>query len=110
MSGAQPSADTDTELRHGTRGGARITSYRITVASGPDAGQTFVVDGAQPSRALVGKSPSCLVLLSDAQVSRRHAALDAADGPLRLTDLGSTNGTFVNGLEVLEARLRGGER
>jgi DNA-binding NtrC family response regulator len=47
--------------------------------------------------------------LSDREVSRRHLSLDGSDRPVRLADLGSTNGTFVNGVKVIEAELFGGE-
>jgi DNA-binding NtrC family response regulator len=42
-------------------------------------------------------------------VSRRHAALEFGEPGLRFTDLGSTNGSFIGGVRVVEARLFGGE-
>src|SRR5690606_15356901 len=42
-------------------------------------------------------------------VSRRHAALSLVRSGLRVRDLGSTNGTFVNDVRVFDALLRGGE-
>jgi DNA-binding NtrC family response regulator len=76
---------------------------------GPDAGKSLVVAPGQPSRALVGQSPACALRLTDRLVSRRHAALELAGARLRLTDLGSTNGTFAQGLAVIDALLAGGE-
>src|SRR5262249_38709182 len=52
---------------------------------------------------LIGRLPECAVPLSDQQVSRRHAEVRARGDGYVVTDLGSTNGTFVNG-----ARLVGG--
>jgi transcriptional regulator with GAF, ATPase, and Fis domain len=49
------------------------------------------------------------VRLADPKVSRRHATFDVAGEGLRLFDLGSTNGTTVNGLRVHDVTLRGGE-
>jgi transcriptional regulator with GAF, ATPase, and Fis domain len=49
------------------------------------------------------------VRLGDPTVSRRHAALERAGRRYRITDLGSTNGTFVDGVGVVEAYLGGGE-
>ncbi len=47
---------------------------------------------------VVGRDVGCDLALPDEQISRRHAALEPrADGTVILTDLGSTNGTFVNG-------------
>src|SRR6266498_295244 len=64
----------------------------------PDAGKAFVIDSNREGRILVGQSPACGVRLADPTVSRRHAALELAGGALRITDLGSRNGTWVNGL------------
>jgi two-component system, NtrC family, response regulator HydG len=83
--------------------------YLLTVVEGPDQGKTFRLDGARPGRVLVGQSPACEIRLTDPLVSRRHAALDVTDRELRLTDLGSTNRTYANGLVVCEVLLRGGE-
>ncbi len=87
----------------------RMSAYRISVVSGVDAGRSFEIDSTQPSRVFVGLSPSCVVRLSDAQVSRRHAAFAWLEDLLHLVDLQSTNGTYVNGVRVVEAILRGGE-
>jgi DNA-binding NtrC family response regulator len=84
-------------------------SFLVTVVSGPDRGQTFELLGDQESRALVGVSPSCALRLTDPLVSRRHAALEIDTEGLRLQDLGSKNGTSVNGLRITDALLAGGE-
>jgi DNA-binding NtrC family response regulator len=88
---------------------ADAPSYALEIIEGPDAGARFVIDESAPSRSLVGKSPACDLRLSDPQVSRRHAALEIAGRRLAITDLGSTNGTFVDGVAVGSAFLRGGE-
>jgi DNA-binding NtrC family response regulator len=71
-------------------------------------GPVLVLDGAQ-GRALVGQSPACELRLDDRTVSRRHAAVELVGTRVRITDLGSTNGTFVNGIAIESAWLRGGE-
>jgi pSer/pThr/pTyr-binding forkhead associated (FHA) protein len=58
----------------------------------------------------IGRSPECELVLHDSRVSRRHARLAARDGVLVLTDLGSTNGTMVNGHRVSEVVLGAGDR
>jgi DNA-binding NtrC family response regulator len=83
--------------------------FALVTMQGATKGETFSVDGTQPSRVLLGKGPACEVKLSDPHVSRRHAAIDVAGNALRITDLGSSNGTFVNGVRVLDALLEGGE-
>jgi len=85
-------------------------TFRLSVVRGPDTGQSVLVDAARPSPLLIGHSTSCELRLSDRQVSRRHAAADVSGSRLHLTDLGSTNGTFVNEVAVQGAFLRGGEQ
>jgi len=46
---------------------------------------------------VMGRSRSCELTLDTGQASRRHAAVRFADGRFRVRDLGSTNGTFLNG-------------
>src|SRR5262249_11584249 len=77
--------------------------FRIVGEQGPDSGSTFVVDGSAPQRVLLGKGSVCGVRLTDAQVSRRHAALTIDAARLRVTDLGSKNGTRVAGVAIVEA-------
>jgi DNA-binding NtrC family response regulator len=81
-------------------------AFVFEVIDGPDRGLSFHLDASQPSRAYVGKSPICQLRLSDPTVSRRHLAIDPGDR-LRLTDLGSTNGTVVNGVHSMDAFLEG---
>ncbi|MBI5537270.1 MAG: sigma 54-dependent Fis family transcriptional regulator [Deltaproteobacteria bacterium] len=85
-------------------------SYQLTVVHGPDVGATFAVDGhMERSRLYLGHGPLCDLRLNDPRVSRRHATLQAEPQGLRYTDLGSTNGSQVNGVTVLDALLQGGE-
>jgi two-component system, NtrC family, response regulator HydG len=84
-------------------------SFVIEVIEGAETGARFNVEPAHPARLLIGSSAACEIRLSDRQVSRRHAALEPAGERLRLTDLGSKNGTTVQGLAVVDAFLCGGE-
>src|SRR5262249_23640713 len=83
--------------------------FALTVVDGADKGASLRLEASMPSRGLVGKSPACALRLTDPHVSRRHLALDPTHQGLHVTDLGSTNGTYVNGLRVVEAFLVGGE-
>ena len=85
------------------------SAFVITVVEGPDAGLVVSLDATGPTRALLGQSPVCTIRLTDREVSRRHAALTVQDTKLVVLDLGSTNGTTVNGVLVKEAALQGGE-
>lgn len=57
----------------------------------------------------LGRSRSCTVTLSDASASRTHAEIEASNGSVKLRDLGSSNGTYVDGARVAgEIGLRNG--
>jgi hypothetical protein len=62
----------------------------------------------RPTR--IGRSTECELVLRDPRVSRQHARVHARDGHIVLTDLGSTNGTRVNGQRVREVVLGAGDR
>lgn len=57
---------------------------------------------------VIGRAGDVDVPLDDAGVSRRHAEIHLADGRARVVDLGSTNGTFVDGERVGAGELRDG--
>jgi hypothetical protein len=63
----------------------------------------------QGDEVVVGRLAECQVRLSDANVSRRHAAFIRLDEGWAISDLGSTNGTRVNGRTVERARLSDGD-
>jgi hypothetical protein len=48
----------------------------------------------------VGRAGDCEILLQDEQVSRKHAAIHATAAGVHVVDLGSTNGTFINGARI----------
>ena len=63
---------------------------------------------------VLGRDPSADITLEDAGISRRHAEIRVThDGPhfaITVRDLGSTNGTFVNGDRITSRRLNEGDR
>jgi diguanylate cyclase (GGDEF)-like protein len=87
-------------------GGATIPL--LHVVDGHDALRFALLDKRRPIE--VGRDAGCALLLTDASVSRRHARLAFVDGGLRVEDLGSRNGTRVNGKDVREGPLRPGDR
>ena len=95
--------------------GTRV--FEVPVVRAPDV-TIEVREPNQPSRHVpangapinIGRGPECELVLRDSRVSRRHARLTARDGVLVLTDLGSTNGTRVNGHRVTEVVLGAGDR
>jgi len=64
---------------------------------------------AKPS-VTIGRLPECDVVVDDAGASRQHARIRRTEGGFVLTDLGSTNGTMVNGEPIQEHVLEHGDR
>jgi transcriptional regulator with GAF, ATPase, and Fis domain len=83
-------------------------AFVLAVIDGPDLGRSFRLDDAAPPRILIGQSAACEIQLADPMVSRRHAAIELDGDRLRVFDLGSTNGTFVDRVGVVEAHLDDG--
>ncbi len=68
--------------------------FQFVMRSGPTPGATYSLDGDQ---VVIGRDSTNGVVINDAEVSRKHARLTFQGGKYVLEDLGSTNGTFVNG-------------
>ena len=92
-----------------TRPTTDAVSFTLSVVEGPDRGERFTIRPDHPSRVLVGKSAACDLQLKDAAISRRHLAAELTGNGLRVTDLGSTNGTRVGGVQFVEIVASGGE-
>jgi hypothetical protein len=60
-------------------------------------------------QSLVGRDPSCEVVVTDGSVSRRHARLEKRGGAWFVVDQGSANGTYINSLKVAEHPLKNGQ-
>ena len=60
-------------------------------------------------RAVVGRLTTCAISLTDVNVSREHAAFEREGMGWTMRDLGSTNGTMVNGVKIDRQRLRDGD-
>lgn len=74
----------------------------LTIIKGPQTGSTFVLD---QSEVTIGRDPSSGVFLNDMTVSRHHAQLKVAGSSATVEDLGSLNGTWVDGAIVNNANL-----
>ncbi len=68
----------------------------LLLLTGPSAGLRHEVRG----EVVLGRSPSCEIPLEDSKVSRRHAKIVVENGQAKVTDLGSRNGTLVNGEKI----------
>jgi pSer/pThr/pTyr-binding forkhead associated (FHA) protein len=72
-----------------------VADLTLEVVEGPDAGKSVTVGGP----VVIGREGSEL-LVQDSLVSRRHVRISPALGGVTVEDLGSLNGTFVNGNEL----------
>ena len=71
-----------------------MSQFQFVMRSGPTPGVTFPLEGDQ---LIIGRDSSNSVAINDAEISRKHSRLSFQGGKYVLEDLGSTNGTFVNG-------------
>jgi hypothetical protein len=82
-------------------------------AGGAAVGALVLADGSRVPIAdepvTIGRMADCTVALSDESVSRRHAEVRRLGSTIMVVDLGSTNGTKVNGAGVRERRLADGD-
>jgi len=72
-------------------------SSRLVMSQGPQPGQTFTLD---QDYLTLGRDPGNDVVISNPQISRQHARVTRQDELMVIEDLGSTNGTFVNGMRL----------
>lgn len=79
----------------------------VRVLSGPATGTTVTMTG---NRVTLGRMSSCDVTVADSTVSREHAALVRRGDRWWIVDLGSTNGTTVNGVRAAEQPVGPGDR
>jgi eukaryotic-like serine/threonine-protein kinase len=79
-----------------------FTAVRLTVLTGPHKSRRFCFCG--PTRCQVGRDLNCFVQLSgterDKLISRHHCLLDINPPAIHVEDLGSGNGTYINGRRV----------
>ena len=105
--------DPKRESKAATTEAANATQMRTPSTSGwaLKANHTALANRVFPLKELtvIGRSADCDISLAAAHLSRRHAQLSVVDGALYVKDLGSANGTFLNGKQVMEARVKRGD-
>src|SRR5262249_11078490 len=79
---------------------------RLVAISGPLEGATFPIEGELS----IGRDRQNTLAIEDRVLSRRHCAIAQAEGKCSLRDLGSSNGTYVNGLPVTSRMLNDGDQ
>ncbi len=71
-----------------------VFAWALTIEGGPQSGLTYVLGTGDT---IAGRGAGSAIFLPDITVSREHARLSVNDEGLSITDLASTNGTYVNG-------------
>lgn len=84
---------------------ARISNPVLSIIKGPQTGNTFQIDGAETT---IGRDPANTIFLNDMTVSRAHAKVIRNAAGVLVEDLGSLNGTWVDGAIVNSAPLHDG--
>lgn len=80
------------------------TSWKLVARTGSLVGQTFEMPAS--GRLLIGRSTDCDIVLPSQHVSREHAEVVLEQEQLKVRDLGSSNGTFVNRRKLEESILQ----
>jgi pSer/pThr/pTyr-binding forkhead associated (FHA) protein len=84
------------------------TAWALRFISGKYQGGEFPLK--MNRQVIIGRSSELDMVLVEDMVSRKHAKISIGPGKIVIEDLGSTNGTFVNGEKVRQARLKEGDR
>ncbi|MCH7741312.1 MAG: FHA domain-containing protein [Proteobacteria bacterium] len=80
--------------------------WSLVADSGPEKGQVIPI----MDRVEIGRALECDISILEPALSRKHAELELVGDDLVLRDLGSVNGTYVNGEKIDEVKLKDGDR
>lgn len=80
---------------------------QLLVVQGEQIGQRFELNA---ETSVIGREAGCEIRIKDPEISRRHVAVIKDDLGFRVRDLGSSNGTTLNGETIRETRLKRGDR
>ncbi len=87
-----------------TRVRMAVPTFTLRGVSGKTFGKTYPIFGT----AVIGRHSECDICLPSEEISRHHAKIEVTSDGLFVEDLGSANGTFVNGKRVRRAKLAAG--
>jgi pSer/pThr/pTyr-binding forkhead associated (FHA) protein len=82
--------------------GSSQPAATLVVRQGAQAGMSFSITGNQ---VILGREEGLDIILQDPESSRRHSRISWQGGRYVLEDLGSTNGTFVNGVQITTPQM-----
>ena len=81
--------------------------FRVECTAGVQKGESYPLDPSKGN--ILGRSPSNGIYIRDKNVSRAHCQIRIEKGETLVEDLGSTNGTFVNGRRIMEIAVNPGD-
>jgi pSer/pThr/pTyr-binding forkhead associated (FHA) protein len=84
-----------------------LVEARLLALDGPEAGSVFEIPKGTFT---VGRATACNLVIESAAVSKAHARFERTNAYLTVSDLGSANGTFVNGVRITIVPLANGDR
>lgn len=84
---------------------AALPKYVLRTVSGVGFGRNYPI----AATAVIGRAPECSIRLDESGISRMHARLMPTEDGVQLEDLGSTNGSFINGKRVLFGEAKVGD-
>jgi pilus assembly protein CpaF len=76
--------------------------FQLVIRSGPNTGTIYPLDAPE---IIIGRDASNVIAINDAEVSRKHAKLSLQNSAYVILDLGSTNGTFINGQRISGSQI-----
>ena len=79
----------------------------ILFLSGPLVGKLI---NLQEGSTVIGRADDADISINDIRISRHHLKIDIDEGRVQVEDLGSTNGTFINGTKVKRGKLEDGDK
>ena len=86
---------------------AKSWKVSVVILSGPAAGSEYLLEERQVG---VGRGAENAITINDQAMSKAHAVFEFSDNGYRIRDLGSMNGTLLNGSEIRVAELKHGDR
>jgi len=96
-----------THVKRTTDVGTQPVCLVLIYPTGPDMGRKYPLEG---DVCLIGRGSDCDIVVDLDSVSRRHAQIERRQSTIIITDLGSTNGTYVNEKQVQERALSDGDQ
>ncbi|ACY13950.1 sigma 54-interacting transcriptional regulator [Haliangium ochraceum] len=95
--------DATTPLTSSPPDSLTVRGFRLEIIEGPDSPTTWESAGTECT---IGVHPSCSLVSRDGAISRFHCEIRVDDRGARVRDLGSMNGTFLDGVRVVDAFLK----